>query len=138
LEQSPENCAEDVDKILVPLYSPPKNKSSEENQPLAQDQPFGVDESDYRDIAIDPDQSNSGSIALFIALFIALHSQTIVILQLIRVILDQLHCLLMNVWKFEPRLEITATTFKPIELSLSNNSKSFFLTFSLSQLPLTR
>ena len=138
MEQSPENCAEDVDKILVPLYSPPKNKSSEENQPLAQDQPFGVDKSDYRDIAIDPDQSNSGSIALFIALFIALHSQTIVILQLIRVIQDQLHCLLINFWKFEPRLEITATTFKPIELSLSNNSKSFFLTFSLSQLPLTR
>ncbi len=45
---------------------------------------------------------------------------------------------LINYWKFEPRSEITTTTFKPIELSLSSNSKSFFLTFSLSQLPLTR
>jgi hypothetical protein len=64
LEQSSGNCAEDVDKILVQLHPPPRNNSSKENQPLAQDQPFVVDESDYRDLAIDPDQSNSGGNAI--------------------------------------------------------------------------
>ncbi|CAB4030057.1 Hypothetical predicted protein [Paramuricea clavata] len=64
LEQSSGNCAEDVDKILVQLHLPPRNNSSKENQPLAQDQPFVVDESDYRDFAIDPDQSNSGANAI--------------------------------------------------------------------------
>ncbi len=64
LEQSSGNCAEDVDEILMQLHPPPKNKSLDENQPPAQDQPFVVDESDYRDLAIDPDESNSGANAI--------------------------------------------------------------------------
>jgi hypothetical protein len=62
LQQSSGNCAEDVDKILVPLKSAAENKKTTAEEPQPTSEPFVFEESDFRELNISDDAIGANAI----------------------------------------------------------------------------